>query len=169
MAMAFLSLGCNIGDCRANLSRALALLAAGPDIAVTRVSSVYITEPVGKKEQPDFFNIAAELKTGLEPLALLARCQSIELELGGREGRVAQGPRTIDLDLVLFGRVEMAHPDLTLPHPRMATRAFVLEPLAEIAPDQVMPGGKTVRQALAELDDPHAVRRDGPLNEPVEG
>ncbi|MHB0915757.1 MAG: 2-amino-4-hydroxy-6-hydroxymethyldihydropteridine diphosphokinase [Thermoleophilia bacterium] len=169
MAKAFLSLGCNIGDCGAILSRAVGLLAELPLVAVTRVSSVYMTEPVGMKEQPDFFNIAVELETGLEPLELLKSCRRIEEELGGRNGRVAQGPRSADLDILLYGDEALAHRDLQLPHPRMTERAFVLVPLAEIAPDHRLPDGRSVSQALADLSDPHRVRKNGKLDHTAGG
>lgn len=169
MARGFLSLGCNIGDCGVNLSRALASLGAAAAIEVTRVSSVYITEPVGMREQPDFYNIAVAVETSLEPLALLEACRAIEEELGGREGRVPLGPRTIDIDILLFEQLAIAHRDLRLPHPRLAERAFVLVPLAEIAPEWRLPDGRTIARALSELDDPHSVRKIGSLDYSVEG
>lgn len=159
----FLSLGCNVGDCRSNLAAALKRLDGDPASAVARVSSVYITEPVGRKDQPDFMNIAVEITTDREPLELLQLCQAIESELGGREGRVAMGPRTIDIDILMYEGEEMSGPELELPHPRMAERAFVLAPLAEIAPGVLVPGGLTARAAAAELDDRHAVRKNGSL------
>lgn len=164
MATAFLSLGCNVGDCRALLKLAVGLLDGTVGIVVDSVSAVYITEPVGMKEQPDFYNMALELETELEPLELLAACRGIEEELGGREGRVAGGPRSIDIDILLYEQVEMASKDLTLPHPRMAERAFVMVPLAEIAPRWRLPGGGTVAAALADLDDPHRVIHAGSLD-----
>ncbi|RJQ42696.1 MAG: 2-amino-4-hydroxy-6-hydroxymethyldihydropteridine diphosphokinase [Gaiellales bacterium] len=163
MSTAYLSLGCNAGDCRANLAQAVGLLADDPATEVVAVSSVYVTEPVGMKEQPDFFNIAVELETELEPLELLAACRSIEEALGGRDGRVPGGPRTMDIDIILYEQVKMMHKDLALPHPRMAERAFVMVPLAEIAPGRELVGGGTVEQRLASLDDPHRVTRDGVL------
>lgn len=169
MAKAYLSLGCNIGDCGANLSRAVDLLAAAPAVTVTGVSSVYITEPVGMKDQPDFYNIAVELETGLEPLELLKTCRRIEEKLGGRNGRVPQGPRSADLDILLYEQAELAHRDLRLPHPRMMERAFVMVPLAEIAPDHRLPDGRTVSQALAALEDPHLVRKNGTLDHSAGG
>lgn len=132
-------------------------------IKVARVSSVYATEPVGNAGQPDFLNIAVELETVLNPQTLHAACRIIERELGGREGRVPQGPRTIDLDILLYEQVELSDGELTLPHPRMRERAFVLVPLAEIAPDAALPHGGTVREALAALSDPHSVEKLGPL------
>lgn len=160
---AYLSLGCNIGDCRANLARAVGMLDEAAGIEVTRVSCVYATEPVGNPDQPAFLNIAAGLETSLNPQALLAVCGIIEQELGGREGRVHLGPRTIDIDILLYGEEEISGGELILPHPRMLERAFVLAPLAEIAPDARLPRGGTVAEALARLKDPHRVEKLGPL------
>lgn len=161
MADAWLSLGCNLGDCRANLAAALTRLDSHPDVTVTRVSSVYITEPVGGVEQPSFLNIAAALETGLSANGLQALCRSIESELGGREGRQHMGPRAIDLDILLYERLEISAEELTLPHPRMLERAFVLVPLAEIAGGVELPDGSTVGQALTACGDEHGVEKDG--------
>ncbi|MBE0428448.1 MAG: 2-amino-4-hydroxy-6-hydroxymethyldihydropteridine diphosphokinase [Thermoleophilia bacterium] len=160
---AYLSLGCNLGDCAANLAAAVNKLNEEPDIEVTRVSSVYVTEPVSNLRQPDFLNIAAGLKTTLQPFDLLHACQRIERELGGREGRVPLGPRTIDLDILLYEQVEISHKELELPHPRLLERAFMLAPLAEIAPEAVLPGGGSVGDALAALSDQSRVEKKGPL------
>jgi len=161
MADAWLSLGCNLGDCRANLAAALSRLDAHSDVNVTRVSSVYITEPVGGVEQPSFLNIAAALETGFSSHELHDFCRAIESELGGRDGRQPLGPRAIDLDILLYEQLEIAEGELTLPHPRMLERAFVLVPLAEIAGDAMLPDGSTVAQALAACADDHGVERDG--------
>jgi len=163
MADAWLSLGCNIGDCRSSLAAALSRLDAHPEVSVTSVSSVYITEPVGGVEQPAFLNIAAALETGLTPRELLLLCRSIERDLGGREGREPMGPRAIDIDILLYEHLEIADEELTLPHPRMLERAFVLVPLAEIAGDAMMPDGVTIDQALAGCIDDHGVEKDGAL------
>ncbi|MHB8858220.1 MAG: 2-amino-4-hydroxy-6-hydroxymethyldihydropteridine diphosphokinase [Thermoleophilia bacterium] len=160
MAEAFLSLGCNIGDCRANLAAALTKLDADPGVKVTRVSSVYITEPVGGIEQPSFLNMASVLETGLQPRDLLALCRRIEEELGGREGREHMGPRAVDLDILLYEQLEIAEGVLLLPHPHMLERAFVLEPLAEIAAGVQLPGGTTVGEALRSCGDDHGVEID---------
>lgn len=111
------------------------------------LSSVYETDPVGYEEQPRFLNLAAEVRTGLEPSELLHRCQEVENRLG-RVRSIRWGPRTIDIDLLLFGDHEIETAELTIPHPRMAERAFVLEPLAEIAPDLRV--GRTSIQELLE-------------------
>jgi 2-amino-4-hydroxy-6-hydroxymethyldihydropteridine diphosphokinase len=163
-ARAFLSIGCNIGDCRGQLETALARLQDDESTTLARISSVYITEPVGNKDQPDFFNIAVEIETGLEPLALLRFCRDIEERLGGRVGREDKGPRTIDLDILLYEQVEMSTAELVLPHPRMTERGFVLVPLAEIVPELRLPEGNTVADALAQLTDPHQVEKSGKLN-----
>ncbi|MEK7817995.1 MAG: 2-amino-4-hydroxy-6-hydroxymethyldihydropteridine diphosphokinase [Actinomycetota bacterium] len=163
MPAACISLGCNLGDCRANLEQALKRLGDNPQVAVTAVSSVYVTEPVGVSDQPDFRNMAAVLETELSPRQLFVLCRTIEEELGGREGREPMGPRTIDLDILLYEEVEISEEDLKIPHPRMLDRAFVLVPLAEIAPDLRLPGGMTAAAAAGALEDPHWVRSEGPL------
>ncbi len=160
MAEAFLSLGCNIGDCRANLAAALRKLDADPGVEVTRVSSVYITEPVGGVVQPSFLNMAAALETDLQPQELLALCRRVEQELGGRDGRGHMGPRAIDLDILLYEQLEITEGDLLIPHPHMLERAFVLEPLDEIAAAGQLPGGATVGEALRTCGDDHGVERD---------
>ena len=104
------------------------------DISITAVSAIYKTPPWGLKNQPWFFNCAAEIETSLVPEALLDACQYIE-KLGNRERKIRWGPRTIDIDILVFEGVEQVKDRLTLPHPRMLERAFVLIPLAEIAPD----------------------------------
>jgi 2-amino-4-hydroxy-6-hydroxymethyldihydropteridine diphosphokinase len=160
MASAYLSFGCNVGDCRANLAAALVMLDSPPDVSVTAVSSVYITEPVGDIAQASFLNIAAGLETELPPPELLALCRGIERELGGREGRKPMGPRAIDLDILLYERLEITAGELTIPHPRMLERAFVLVPLAEIAGELRFPNGATVGDALRACGDEHGVEID---------
>lgn len=164
MTTAYLSLGCNLGDCRANLAAAIRMLGETEGIEVTKISSVYATEPVGNPEQPDFLNIATELDTALNPQGLHGVCRIIERELGGREGRVPLGPRTIDIDVLLYGQSEISDGELTVPHPRMLERAFVLVPLAEIAPDSILPRGGTIIEALRALSDPHSVEKQDKLD-----
>lgn len=163
MATVYLSLGCNLGGCAANLAAAVRRLDCHEAIEVTKVSSVYFTEPVGNPDQPDFLNIALQLQTRLAPPDLHAATRVIETDLGGRDGRVPHGPRTIDIDILMYDQVEITTADLVLPHPRLLQRAFVLAPLAEIAPDAVLPGGRTANQALADANDSHSVEKMGQL------
>ena len=152
LKLVYLSIGSNLGDREAALREAVAAL--GPaGVRVLRVSSVYETEPVDVPGQPWFLNIAVEAETDLFAKQLLARTQSIEREMGRVRTR-PKGPRTIDIDILLYGTAVIESPDLTIPHPRMANRRFVLEPLAELAPDLRHPvTGITVREMLAEVQE----------------
>lgn len=154
--MVFLGLGSNLGDRRANLLAALSLLDAHPAACVERVSSLYETEPFGYKAQGAFLNAAAGVSTALAPLEFLRVCQEIETRLGRRR-ETHWGPRTIDLDLLLFEGVHMASETLTLPHPWLLRRRFALVPLVEIAP-QVALSGATVAAHLARCEDDGEVR-----------
>lgn len=156
MATVYLGLGANVGDREANLRSALgALNRMG---RVERVSSLYETAPVGP-EQPPFYNAACRFETGLRPGALLRFLQGVEHEIGRRPGEERWGPRSIDLDILLYGSEAVDEDGLTVPHPRMYDRAFVLVPLAEIAPDLQYPGsGETIAQ-LASAVDASGVRR----------
>jgi 2-amino-4-hydroxy-6-hydroxymethyldihydropteridine diphosphokinase len=157
MAEVFIALGSNLGDPAARMREALGRLAR--DLTVDRVSSLYRTEPVGFREQPDFLNAVLSARTQKAPGEVLELLVAIESAMGRRRD-VPLGPRTIDLDLLLYDGVVVAAPVLTLPHPRMAERRFVLEPLAEIAPDLRPPGlGGTVRELLAGLPDGASVAR----------
>lgn len=156
MTVVYLGLGANLGDREEMLARAAARLDAHPAIRVLRRSSLYETEPVGPAGQPWYLNAVLEAETSLSPLELLGTCKQIEAELGRKRG-VRWGPRPIDIDVLLFGHFQISTPDLVVPHPELRKRAFVLVPLAEIAPDLVLPGGETVKAVLAGLHDPHRV------------
>jgi 2-amino-4-hydroxy-6-hydroxymethyldihydropteridine diphosphokinase len=134
MARAWLSLGANIGDPAAQLVQAIKRLDAHAGISVTRQSSVILTAPWGKTDQPDFANMAAEVETDLEPVDLLHVCLDIERDMG-RVRHEVWGPRLIDIDIIAYERVEMHTGRLTLPHPFAHEREFVLGPLREIAPE----------------------------------
>ncbi|OXM14600.1 2-amino-4-hydroxy-6-hydroxymethyldihydropteridine diphosphokinase [Paenibacillus herberti] len=128
---AYIALGSNIGDRSGMLAAALQRLEASSDVEVLRVSTVYETDPVGYADQPPFLNMAAALSTTLEPVALLRLMLGLEQELG-RIREFRNGPRVIDLDLLLYDQVVLSGPELELPHPRMLERAFVMVPLSEV-------------------------------------
>lgn len=149
---AYVALGSNLGDREGYLCSAVGALRQLGELRA--VSSLYETEPIGTVPQSDFLNAAVELQTTLQPEELLAELLRIEQERGRDRSRVLpKGPRTLDLDLLSFGALVLETPILTLPHPAMAERRFVLVPLAEIAPQWRHPvGSKTAAQMLAELD-----------------
>ena len=151
MPPVYVGLGSNLGDREATIRDAVDRIRRLPATSVVRVSSLRETEPVGYEEQPPFVNGVAELETTLEPLDLLDRLLAIERDLGRTRDGPRYGPRTIDLDLLLYGDVVIDHPRLTLPHPRIAERAFVLEPLAELDGGLRVPGRGTVQTLLAGL------------------
>lgn len=142
----YLSLGSNLGDREANLRVAVERLQTN-DVKVLQVSSIYETEPQDFLEQPWFLNIALQGETTLFPKQLLSRIRKIQTEMGGKR-TIPKGPRTIDIDILLLGNFLMETPELTIPHPRMTERRFVLEPLIEIAPNLRHP---RLRRALAEM------------------
>ena len=153
MARVYVSLGSNQGDSEACFQLAKDLLKTLRDTEITAESSLYLTEPWGKKDQPDFLNQVLELETALSPEDLLGKIQQIEKH-GGRKRKVRWGPRTLDIDLLLYNQITVNKPDLLIPHSRMAERRFVLLPLAEIAPDRIVPDtGKTVACLLKECSD----------------
>lgn len=157
MPIAYLSLGSNLGNRERYLREALRLLASD-GLSVTRVSSIYETAPRDLLKQPAFLNLAAEIETSLSPDELLGRIRGVEEELG-RQRTVPKGPRTIDIDILLYGDLRRATEDLTIPHPSMHLRRFVLEPLAELAPELAPPGaGRTVAELLEQVQD-QEVRR----------
>ncbi|MDZ5696984.1 2-amino-4-hydroxy-6-hydroxymethyldihydropteridine diphosphokinase [Chelativorans sp. M5D2P16] len=147
---AFLGLGGNIGDPARAMAAALRELAASAETRVAAVSALYRTPPWGKRDQPDFLNAVAAVETGLRPRDLLTFCLDIERELK-RERRERWGPRPIDIDILFFGDERVAEEGLEIPHPRMLERAFVLVPLAEIAPGLVV-DGRTVTEHLEAID-----------------
>lgn len=144
---AFIGLGANLGDSRAALRDALSQLAELPHTRLVKCSSFYRSAPVDASG-PDYLNAVAHLTTQLKPNALLVHLQAIELQ-HGRERPYRNAPRTLDLDLLLYGSQTLQTPSLTLPHPRLHERAFVLLPLAEIAPGALVPGHGTVTELLA--------------------
>jgi len=154
MATVYLGLGSNLGDRRASLDAAVESLRANPAVRVLAVSGFIETVPVGGPPgQGPYLNGAAAIETDLAPVALLAELRRIERALGRREGP-RWGPRPVDLDILLYDSLVLATPDLTLPHPRLRERRFVLEPLAAIAPDARDPvTGLTVRELVARLDE----------------
>jgi 2-amino-4-hydroxy-6-hydroxymethyldihydropteridine diphosphokinase len=150
MSTALIALGANIGDKKRFVDRAVHRLSEGGDIVICARSPYYRTEPWGVADQDWFVNACVKVETGLAPLALLERCLAVETALGRVRDR-RWGPRTIDIDLLAYDNVAMQHERLELPHPRLSERAFVLVPLADIAPDWPL-GPKTVQEVLAGVD-----------------
>lgn len=138
----YLGLGSNLGDRLASLSRAVELLHER-GARVRRSSRVYETDPAGGPPQPDYLDAVVEVETDLDPRELLRVCLEVESELGRVRGE-RWGPRTIDIDLLTYGEREVTDPDLTIPHPRMHERAFVLVPLLELDADPPLPGGRRI-------------------------
>lgn len=153
--IAFVGLGGNVGDGAAIVREAMSALDALPGTHLLRASRLYRTPAWGGVEQPDFVNAAAALETTLDARALLDALLAVERGFGRdrREGQTRWGPRTLDLDLLLFGSATIDEPGLRVPHPHLHERAFALVPLAEIAPEAVIPGHGTVRSALAGVVD----------------
>ena len=152
LAQAYLAFGGNVGNSRAILDRAVALLCDGKEVRLKARSSEYRTPPWGFKYQSPFINLCIAVETDLSPRELLARAQGVELQLGrDRAHEKRWGQRTADIDIIAYDDLEIDELGLTLPHPRLFERAFVLLPLAEIAPDWQI-GGRSVREALERVD-----------------
>ena len=150
MATAYVGIGANLDDPAARVRGAFTSLDAMPGTRLVKRSSLYRTEPQGYRAQPEFVNAVAELETALAPRDLLRHLQTIEAHAGRRRS-FANAPRTLDLDLLLYGAQRVDEPGLVVPHPRMHERAFVLAPLAEIAPDVEIPGAGTAQQCLVRV------------------
>lgn len=147
---AYVGLGSNLGDREATIRRAVELLGERPGIEVVAVSTLRETDPVGYEDQPRFLNGAAALEVDLTARGLLDELLAVERDLGrDRSQETRWGPRTIDLDLLLYGEETVDEPGLTVPHPRLAERQFVLEPLCELAPELTLPDGRAVRELAA--------------------
>ncbi len=156
----YLAMGSNLGDRDAHLAAGLAALRATQGIVVVAVSPLYETDPVGPPPQGPYLNGAIELVTTLLPDALLERLLEIEVSQGRTRGAARNAPRTLDLDLLIYGDRKLAGPDLEVPHPRLAERPFVLEPLCDLAPALIHPIlGETIEVLARRVRDPAAVRR----------
>jgi 2-amino-4-hydroxy-6-hydroxymethyldihydropteridine diphosphokinase len=151
MTLAYIALGSNQASPLEQVARALNAIAAIPQSRVVATSSFYRTPPLGPQDQPDYLNAAVALETELSPEALLDHTQRIELEQGRVRKAERWGPRTLDLDIMLFGELTLSTPRLTVPHYDMKNRAFMLVPLVEIAPDCAFPEGLRVADVLATL------------------
>ena len=151
MIQAYIGLGSNLDNPIAQLDCAIETLKKHGSLQAFRVSSIYGSKPVGPQDQPDYINAVASFETELSPIALLDLLQNIEQ----KQRRVRErhwGPRTLDLDLLLYGSEEIQHPRLTVPHPYMLERGFVMYPLNDLAPDRLLANGRTVAKQLHQLD-----------------
>jgi 2-amino-4-hydroxy-6-hydroxymethyldihydropteridine diphosphokinase len=157
----YLGLGSNVGD-RAEHLRAAVRLLREEGVEVDAVSSLYETEPVGEiLDQPDFLNAAVRIRTELEPEQLLDLCKAIEVEQGRMFGGPRQGPRSLDIDLLLLGDLELETERLTLPHPELTSRRFVLAPLLELDPELALPDGTRLDVALEAVGEGQRAERVG--------
>lgn len=148
MALVYIAIGSNLGEPLKQAQQAIEALNAIPNSCVAKTSSVYRTKPLGPQDQNDFLNMAVLLETELEPEALLDHTQRIELELGRVRKAERWGPRTLDLDIMLFGNRVINTPRLTVPHYGLKEREFMLYPLIEIAPDLIFPDGEPLSERL---------------------
>lgn len=160
MARVYLSLGSNVGDRKANLASAVKILEKNKQIKIIDISSVYETEPEDYLDQEKFYNTVLSVETNLSPLELLNECQLIE-NLLKRERIIEKGPRTIDIDILLYGNQEIDNEKLKIPHPLMTKRAFVLIPLLEIEPSLTLPDGKPLKKFLDLLEVGSKVKKVG--------
>jgi 2-amino-4-hydroxy-6-hydroxymethyldihydropteridine diphosphokinase len=163
MKVIYLSLGSNLGDREGHLREAIALVGA-EGLRVLRVSSLYETEPMEVRDQPWFLNLVVEAETDLFPKQVLARIRKIELGLGRRRGR-PKGPRTIDIDILLYGESVIETTELIVPHPRLAERRFVLEPLVELVPELRHPVNRRTMRELLAATAGQVVKRIAPLRD----
>lgn len=154
----FIGLGSNMGRKEENIRRALELMERGGGMAVAGLAPLYRTDPVGFLDQDWFLNTVALVETDLSPHQLLAALMDIE-NIMGRERTVRWGPRVIDLDILLYGEKTVKAPDLEIPHPRLAERAFVVVPLADLRPDLVLPGGRRASSLAADLAKSQRIER----------
>lgn len=157
----YLALGSNLGDRRSNLETAIGRLS--PEARVIQLSSIYQTPPWGYEDQPPFLNMVVKVETRLTPENLLKFIKNLEIEMG-RKGSFRNGPRLIDLDILLYGKLVSVQPGLVIPHPRLHERAFVLVPLAEIAPDLVHPVMKVTILELLSRVDSRGIQREGKIS-----
>lgn len=159
MTVAYIGLGSNIGDKAGNILKALDILGQLNEIKITNVSSFYETEPIGYEDQDWFVNAVAQIETTLPPTELLGAFKKIEQTMG-RKNIIRWGPREIDIDLLIYDQLCLDSPELVIPHPRLHERAFVLGPLAEIAPELIHPIlKKTIAELLSELQSQKAVNK----------
>ena len=157
LAIVYLGFGSNLGDRKANVREAIERLDAIRDTSVKHVSSLYESAPVGYTDQPGFINSVAEIQTDLSPRELLSAVLGIESDMG-RVRNTHWGPRVIDIDILVYDAIRMETPELTIPHPRMAERRFVLDPLVEIAPGLILPDGRRIEEALPAVCDQKVFR-----------